>query len=189
LKQAQLEMVRLENAIAELRTQEKEHRLEQQVQLRAALNQLRSSLAQWEKSYVLSAPVEGQISFLQPLKEGGFTEGDALIVTPKEKHFYGSLNVPFTGAGKVVPGQQVIIKLTDYPYREYGVLTGRLTELAPVAGESHYLGKVNIQTASRSSFDKTINLKENMSGTAEIVTHDRHLLGRLFEKVIYAFKR
>lgn len=189
LKQAQLEMVRLENSIAELRTQEKERRLEQQVQLRAALNQLRSSLAQWEKSYVLSAPVGGQISFLQPLKEGGFTEGNALIVTPKEKHFYGSLNIPFTGAGKVVPGQQVIIKLTDYPYREYGILSGRLTELAPVAGESYYLGKVNFQTGSRSSFAKTINLKENMSGTAEIVTHDRHLLGRLFEKVIYAFKR
>lgn len=189
LKQVQLEIVRLDNAIRTLGKQEEEQLLNQQLQLRVTLNQLRSSLALWEKNYVLKAPVSGRLTFLQEVKRGAFLEGNILVITPEDKVFYGQLKIPFTGAGKVKPEQQVIIKLNDYPYREYGVLSGRLSELAPVAGENYYLGKVNINANNHSSFGKNINIKENMSGTAEIVTLDRSLLGRLFEKISYAFKR
>ena len=32
-------------------------------------------------------------------------------------------------------------------------------------------------------------IKENMSGTGEIITNDRSILGRIFEKIIYVFRK
>ena len=112
-----------------------------------------------------------------------------MIITPEDKNYYASIQIPFAGAGKVEKEQRTVLKLNDYPYREYGIIEGQLDELSAIAGESFYLGKVILEKNKISSYGKKITLRESMTGICEIITKDRSILERLFEKITYAFTR
>lgn len=187
LNKTNLDIVKLQNAIINHGNNEKAYLLDKQLSIRKSLNKLKSSIVSWEQTYLLISPIEGNITFIQDLKEDAFYTGNAIVVTPKEKSYYATVNIPFIGAGKIEVGQRVVLKLNDYPYREYGILEGILHDFSPVAGENYYLGKVVISKNQISSYGRTIKIKENMSGIGEIITNDRSILGRLFERIIYAF--
>ncbi|MBD3907108.1 efflux RND transporter periplasmic adaptor subunit [Chryseobacterium sp. Ch-15] len=189
LSRTDLEITRLQNNIKNFKNNEREGLLTQQLNIRKSLNKLRSSIATWKENFMLISPINGKASFIQNLENKKFMDGNAIIITPKGNSFYGLVNIPILGAGKLKIGQKVIIKLNDYPYREFGVLTGRLEELYPVANEKTYIGKVKFLDSNYSSYNKRIMIKENMIGIAEIITNDRNLLERIFEKFLYAFNK
>ena len=189
IKRINLDIVRIENAIEKFDNNEGEELLKQNLGIKKYLNRVKSSIDSWERKYTLTSPIDGKVSFIQDLKKDVFYEGNAVVITPIDKSFYATIQIPFIGAGKVEEHQRVIIKLNDYPYREYGVLEGVLKGFSPVAGENYYLGKVEIDQKSISTYGKKIKIKENMSGTGEIITKDRSILGRIFEKIIYVFRK
>lgn len=189
LSRTDLEITRLQNSIKNFKNNEKEGLLTQQLNIRKSLNKLRSSIATWKENFMLISPINGKASFIQNLEDKKFMDGNAIIITPKGNSFYGLVSIPIVGAGKLRIGQKVIIKLNDYPYREFGILTGRLEELYPVANEKTYIGKVKFLDSNYSNYNKKITIKENMIGIAEIITNDRNLLERIFEKFLYAFNK
>jgi len=189
LKRINLDIVRLENSIKTYGKNEEENLLQQKLQIRKSLNRLKSSILSWERNFMLVSPINGQVVFIQDLKKSAFYQGNVMVITPTNKNFYAILKIPFEGAGKIEKGQEVILKLYDYPYREFGTLEGHLKEFSPVADENHYLGKVKINLNQISSYGKDIKIKENMGGIGEIITNDRSILGRIFEKILYAFRK
>ena len=189
LNRVNLEITRLQNNIQNYKNSEKESLLTQQLSIRKSLNKLKSSIATWKKNFMLISPIKGKVSFVQNLEQNKFTEGNAIIIVPEGDSFYGSISIPIVGAGKVKIGQKVIVKLNDYPYREFGVLTGTLMELYPVANEKSYMGKVKFQDINLSSYNKKITIKENMNGIGEVVTNDRNILERLFQTILYSFNK
>lgn len=189
LNRVNLEITRLQNNIQNYKNNEREGLLTQQLSIRKSLNKLKSSIATWKKNFMLISPIKGKVSFVQNLEQNKFTEGNAIIIVPEGDSFYGSISIPIIGAGKAKIGQMVIVKLNDYPYREFGVLTGTLTELYPVANEKSYTGKVKFGNIKLSSYNKKITIKENMNGIGEVVTNDRNILERLFQTILYAFNK
>ena len=189
IKRINLDIVRIENAIEKFDNNEGEELLKQNLGIKKYLNRVKSSIDSWERKYTLTSPIDGKVSFIQDLKKDVFYEGNAVVITPIDKSFYATIQIPFIGAGKVEEQQRVIIKLNDYPYREYGVLEGILKDFSPVAGENYYLGKVEIDQKSISTHGKKIKIKENMRGIGEIITNDRSILGRIFERIIYVFRK
>jgi HlyD family secretion protein len=189
LNRVNLEITRLQNSIQNYKNNEKEGILTQQLSIRKSLNKLKSSIATWKRNFMLISPIIGKVSFVQDLEQNKFTEGNAIIIIPEGDTFYGSINIPILGAGKVKSGQKVIVKLNDYPYREFGVLTGTLTELYPVANEKSYIGRVKFEDINLSSYNKKVTIKENMNGIADVVTNDRNVLERLFQTILYAFNK
>jgi hypothetical protein len=187
LNRLDLEVTRLKNNIQNYKNSEREGLLTQQLSIRKSLNKLKSSIATWKKNFMLISPINGKVSFIQNLEQNKFTEGNAIIIVPEEDRFYGSISIPIIGAGKVKSGQKVIVKLNDYPYREFGVLIGTLTELYPVANEKAYMGRVKFEDINLSSYNKKVIIKENMKGVGEVVTNDRNILERLFQTILYAF--
>lgn len=189
IKRINLDIIRLENSIKGYGKNEEEDLIQQKLRIRKTLYKLKSSIYSWERNFALVSPINGEVSFIQDLKEDAFFEGDVIVITPEVKNFYATLKIPFRGAGKIELGQKVNLKLNDYPYREYGILKGILKEFSPVAGENNYLGKVEINLEGVSSYGKKISPKENMSGIGEIVTNERSILSRLFEKINYVFRK
>ena len=189
LYRTDLAITRLKNSIENYRNKELEEILTKEINIRKTINLLKSSILEWKKIFVLTSPIQGKVVFLQDIKENSFFQGDIIVIAPKEKNFYATTRTPFVGAGKVKVGQRVIIKLDDYPYREYGTIEGVLSEFSVIAGENYYLGKVNVPARKETSYGKEIVYKENMSGIGEIITNDRNILERIFERLSYAFKR
>lgn len=189
LNRTDLEITKSVNTIKRLKCVQHEVLLEERLRIRKAFNKLRSSILNWERRYLLRSPINGMVSFLVNLKEESFYEGDIIVVTPDDNSFYATAEIPLIGAGKIQVGQRVILKLDDYPYREYGVLNGELSSFSLVSGENYYLGKIEIISRISTSHGKEVFVKENMRGVGEIVTNARNLLERIFGRLLYIFRK
>lgn len=90
--------------------------------------------------------------------------------------------MPIRNSGKIKPGQRVIIKLENYPYREWGTIDGEVKIISevPTKGENEgYVVYVQIMDLV-TSYGKTLEFKQEMIGSAEIVLEEITLLERIF---------
>jgi multidrug resistance efflux pump len=151
-----------------------------------ALQTLRSDIEIWKQTYVLSAPLPGTISFAEPLQEQqSITTGQELMtVQPDEQSFRGLVKLAQHNMGKVSKGQKVLVKLKSYPYQEYGILNGVLTQLSATPNrDSLYWGYVDLPKGLTTRYGKLLIYKNGMEGTAEIITKDRSLAERLVSMI------
>lgn len=58
-------------------------------------------------------------------------------VLPHENPVYAELTLPTEGAGKVEQGQEVIIKLDNYPYLQFGSLIGKVENISTITNTSN----------------------------------------------------
>ena len=76
--------------------------------LLTSLNTLRSAIDKWKQTYLLTAPINGQVS----LNSSFFSEqqyvkqGDQVmtVVPPQTDTLVGRMSLPIAGSGKVLPG-------------------------------------------------------------------------------------
>jgi HlyD family secretion protein len=171
----QKELLELDNAIAE-----------QRGSFMQALQTLRSSTEVWQQRYVLLAPVAGKVSFSSPWQEQqSMSAGQELLtVEPEGGTLQGLVKVPQANLGKLREGQSVLVKLDAYPYREFGMVEGTLSQLSLTPGrDSAYWGYVELPLGLRTRYGRELAYRNGMKGTAEIITADRRLAERLVEVV------
>lgn len=192
LKQNEIQLTRINADITKLSNNrkgllnsEREDLLNQSIAIKSTMGRLRSSINAWKKRYLFISPIAGQVHFLQNIEEGNISSGKLLTVLPDSASYYVKANIPLAGAGKAKTGQRVLIKLNDFPYKEYGVMEGSLSSFSMIPGDEFYVGKIDIDNASLRA--GKIKIKDNMTGIGEIVTHDRSLLERIFSNILYAF--
>lgn len=146
--------------------------------------QLKKAIKDWELTYVLKSNNSGIVEFLnywdtnQTVKEGDLI----FIISPENNPYYlAKLKTPKTNAGKIKIGQQVNIKLNDYPDYEFGVIRGQVQRISNVSGaDGTYVVDVRILKDLKTSFGKQIDFKQDMQATADIITEDLRLLERFF---------
>ena len=190
-EKSSLDVTQLQNNIVDLIRTNEERMMDLNIRIRVALNNLNIALATWEENYVIKSPISGKVSYLLPITENAHVvAGENLVtITTGVSDYRVMLKIPFDGAGKIRSGQEVNIKLTDFPSSEYGVLIGKIERISAVADQDHYLGYVRLNSPNKTSYNKTIDIKENTSGVAEIITKNRSLLERVMEKLIILFKK
>jgi multidrug efflux pump subunit AcrA (membrane-fusion protein) len=154
-------------------------------------NQLSSALATWGKSYILTSPSTGYLTFMSiwsDLQEVSI--GDPLfVITPEDiGEIHARLFVPFRGAGKVLPGQLVNIKLDGYYYLEYGMIEGRLASISAGHTQQGYPAVVSLPNGLTTSYGFYVDFNRELHGTAEITTEDLSLLQRLFNPIKHLYK-
>ena len=167
--------------------------------LLTSYEKLLSVIRLWEKRYVIKAPVSGSVDFLKFWQDNFFVQAGepVLSVIPVETSYYGEVLLPSAGAGKVSIGQRVVIKLDNYPYLEYGAVTGHVASMSLVTGTmklpnnneiNTYLVNVALDNGLTTNFDSELAFKHEMKGTAEIITKERRLIQRLFDNLKYRIK-
>lgn len=151
-------------------------------------NQLKKAIADWELAYVLRTTITGRLTFLGIWKENqSVGQGDNVFtVVPTDKSSYlGRIRARANNSGKIQKGQDVNIRLANYPDREFGILEGRVNEISLIPDKDGYiLINVSLPEELVTSYHKTIPFKQEMSGTADIVTEDLTLM----ERVLYQFR-
>lgn len=94
----------------------------------------------------------------------------------------GEIKIPATGSGKIMPGQQVNVFIANYPYSEYGYVTGvidNINELPDANG--NYLVTVLFPNGMRTNYGKSLRAWQVMTGTAEIVLENKSLIEKLLQ--------
>ena len=124
---------------------------------------LLNAVAEWEKNYLLTAPADGTVAFMQLWKRNQYVEaGETMfVIVPHDAALpVGKALLPMEGIGKVRTGQRVIIRLPAFPEQEFGTIeeggvrlprarrTGKVcTGNSTAAGTDHPLWQ-------RTAFDK-----------------------------------
>ena len=190
-KRNELEIISLVNTIEAAKEEKNEKLLAVHFQITETVSALTAAIDTWKEKYLVEAPIPGTLNYLGTVDEKKFVvpEEHRIVITPGGQAFKAVIQIPLLRAGKVVPGQAVHFKLTDYPHREYGYLEGTLTSVANVAGAEYYLGQVTLGEVLTTNYHKAIHVKENMHGTAEIITDDRSILARVLDKFLYIFRK
>jgi hypothetical protein len=171
-------------ALTTMQKQTEENDLQQK--MRDAVQRFQGALAQWEQNYVLKSPSAGRVSFFAIWKENQFvTAGQGIMmVIPPTQEFVVRGTAGAGRYGKIKPGQKVLLKLQAYPYEEYGMLEARITKRSTVAMDNNYAIEMKLTNGLMTNSHKKIPTSPVMEADGEIITEDKSILGRLFEKMI-----
>ena len=150
--------------------------------------QLKKVIKDWELNYTLKSSIAGEVTFLQVWTENQtITSGDNVfsIIPTTQKGFVGKVKAPALNSGKIKIGQQVNIRLANFPDREFGVLKGEIKNISLVPDkEGNLLIDVILPKGLQTSYKKQIPFQQEMKGSAEIITEDL----RLLERILYQFR-
>jgi hypothetical protein len=160
---------------------------------------LQDNIKSWEQKYVFRAPFSGKVQFLKFWTNNQFVQSGEPVFTviPKSDRAIGQLILPIQGAGKVKKGQEVIVKLEDYPYMEYGSIKGKVQSISLTTNTTKtekgdfetYMITIDFPQQLKTNYGTVLDFKFEAKGTAEIITNDRRLIQRLFDNLKYILKK
>jgi len=157
------------------------------IQLRESLNRLQTEITEWKIKYLLPAPVDGNISFYNFLREKQYYQkGEEImsIVPPGTDSIMGLLYLPSLDKGKVKVGQTVIIKLDAFSYHEYGSVEGRIVNIGKVARNIGYPVTVALTNGLKTSYNRVVTFDQDMQGFAEIITEKKRFYKKVMENIL-----
>ncbi len=154
-----------------------------------SFSNLQAQIQLWENEYLLISSIDGIVTYIgfwsenQTVKEGD----EVLAVVPLNQGKYiGRLQLKMQRSGKVDTGCLVNIKLSSFPYLEYGMVRGVVNKKSLVTSGDAYIIEVVLPNGLKTLYNINLELRfaQNMKGTAEIITNDK----RLLEKILYPFR-
>ncbi|MEO9869285.1 HlyD family efflux transporter periplasmic adaptor subunit [Ekhidna sp.] len=161
-------------------------RIEDQLKSRIIehFEQLETDVQDWKQNFLITSPIEGQISFSKFWSDNQYVEQgeEVFSVVPSSDNIIGYLSLPHKDMGKAEIGQRVNIKLDNYPYHEYGILVGEIANIASTPRDDFYQSKITLPGGLVTTYKKTLSFKQEMQGTAEVITDDKRLIERIFNQ-------
>ncbi len=156
-----------------------------------ALNTLKAQLDDWKNKFLLIAPVAGKVSFTEFLQENSQIKIGQTVcfVNPENTEYYARVFIPQTNFGKIKTGEEVLLKLNAYPYREFGIIKAKLDFVSSIPTDSGFVAKVVLPNGLVTNYKKQLHYTEGLSAQAEIITEDLQLSDRLFNELRAVFNK
>lgn len=188
-----LEIDRLKKEIISLEKEQSDDVASGKFNIQAKLKELRGAIDGWRLQFTLITPVDGQVSFSKIWSPHQFVQPDELVMTVVPQEGQGEIiargALPIARSGKVDSGMVVNIRLDNYPYKEFGILKGKVANIAPVpnpganAEPIYQLTVRQFDTPTegklRTTYNELLDFQQEMAGTALVITEDRNLWQRL----------
>ena len=187
----------LEAQKAQLLVEQKEKEQTLTINLYAAIHELKNQISLWKQKYTIIAPAAGRVEMLGFRKENDFVQAreEIFAILPAINPVSAQVLIPSSGAGKVVPGQEVIIKLDDFPYLEFGTINGRVQSISMLNNPTQELSaqqKINtyqvvveLPEQLKTNYGTSLSFKHDIKGMAQILVKKRKLIERLFDNLKY----
>lgn len=107
-------------------------------------------------------------------------KGHVKIVEQVTSGQVGVLTLPVSNSGALTKGQQVNIKLYNYPYQEYGMLVGRIDTICFNSSSDLYEAWVRLPENLLTSYGKKLPFMPGLSGVGEVMIKESNLFERVF---------
>lgn len=189
ITQAQLTLTGYNDQLTDYRNSNIKELDQTLISIRRQTEEFLASYANWQETYLIQAPKSGVVSFTgiwsakQPVQTG---EVVCTIVPDNAGQIVGRVKLQKQGAGKVEQGQRVNIKLSDFPYMEFGMVQGTVRNVALVPQDDYYWAYIDLDFPLQTTYKKQIGFRQRMTGTAEIVTKDLSVLDRMLQPIMHA---
>lgn len=156
------------------------------------LRECQGSIREWEESYLLVAPMAGQLSMGKVWTSGQYIASGtaAFTILPNQQHqIIARCDLPVVGSGNVEPGNRMMIVLDAYRESEYGKLQTTVNDVSLVPSNDSQFGSSYTLTAQMevpltTTYKKQLEFRQKMPGTATIITKEKRLLTRIFDQLI-----
>jgi multidrug efflux pump subunit AcrA (membrane-fusion protein) len=156
--------------------------------LRESFMNLLAQIKIWESTYLLISPIEGIVSFTRywNVNQSVIKDEPVINIVPSNAGaIFGRINLSMQRSGKVKIGQLVNIKLSGYPYLEYGMVKGYVKSKSLVPSGNAYIIDIELPNGLKTLYGRELEFTQNMQGTAEIITEDIRLLQKIFNPFRY----
>ena len=148
------------------------------------------ALSEWQSKYIVRANSNGKVLLNRNLYEGLQVQvGEPLFfISPEQNVWMAEILIAQQNFGKLKLGQRVILKFDGYRFEEFGMVEGKVKNMAQIPQEvkttegtsNKYLVEIGLGPAFITSYQKSIQPIFGLNGNATIVLDDRNLLEKLF---------
>jgi hypothetical protein len=147
--------------------------------------ELESQIKNWEQNYLVISPINGTVSFTNYWSDNQFIKSgeELMVIVPEISEIIAQLEAPMAQSGKIEIGQTVNIKLDNYPVAEYGAVEGRIESISMIPVRNVYSIKVSLPKGLTTSYKRELTFRQEIQGTAEIITNDMRLIERILNQV------
>jgi len=186
LYNSMIQVSQLEQQIIELRLTEEKETKQLLNEINNAYKALESQFGAWELAYVLKSATTGKVSIGNYWSVNqNVKAGDAImtVIPDKKEKPFGKITLAMENSGKVKTGQKVNIKLSNFPYTEFGMITGEVKSISLVPDQGKYFGEVELPNDLNTNYKKLLPFYQEMTGTAEIITENMRLIERIIAPV------
>lgn len=192
LSNTKITITRLKQELDDLKYTYSEEKMNLELSLVKAYDVLVGELISWNLKYMLRSPAKGIISFTDFWSENmEVAEGMTVMrIVPEEtSSIIGKAQLTIKGAGKVKTGQEVNIKLDNFPYMEFGMVRARVKTISLVPENELYNLELEFPDGLRTNYNRKLEFSQSLQGTAEIITDDIRLLIRILNPLKALFKK
>jgi len=182
LANTQIKIDELRGEILDLQLQYEQEKGDIQLSIHKSFNNLNGAINRWAQDYLIVAPIDGSATFNKFWTVNqNITEGEKIIsIVPLDSaNIIGKLTMPMYRSGKVKVGQKVNIRFENYPYMEFGMVTGYVEKISIVPADNTYAVDVSFPYGLRTNYQVDLPFTQKMRGNAEIITQDIRLLERI----------
>ena len=181
----------LNQNILDLQSQFTERQNTYLLNMNESLNNLLSRIDSWEQQFVLKTSINGIVSFSKIWSVNQNVQANDMvftIVSVQKSKIAGKIQLPLASSGKVAVGQKVNIKLDNFPYMEYGTISGSIKNISLVPTDNSYFVEVAMSDTLKTNYGRYLPTHEEMTGTADIITHNLSIFQRFINPVKYVVK-
>ncbi|MFO7658911.1 MAG: HlyD family efflux transporter periplasmic adaptor subunit [Bacteroidales bacterium] len=192
LATALIEASKLNQQILDLELELSKEQKQKEIELNESFNKLLADIEIWKQKYMLISPIDGKVSFTRFWSKNQQVMENEVVITIVPHHtgdIIGKINLSVEGAGKVRPGQPVNIKFANYPYMEFGMVKGEVISISDVPSDKFYTAEVSLPVGLTTNYGRQITFRQQMPGTAAIITDNMSLLKRIINPVKSAIKK
>jgi multidrug resistance efflux pump len=178
----------LELTIINLKENRRDGKNEKSVSLKEQIDILLSEIENWKQKYLIISPMDGQVSFPKVINENQFLRNGEEIMTIVPQggvgEMVGKALLPAANNGKVKEGFVINIRLDGYSYQEFGVVKATVKSKSILSQDGFYLLALKMPDTLKTTYGKPIPFQQEMRGTGNIITKDRRILERIFDKFL-----
>ena len=187
-----LTITQLEQSIIELNQQFDQDIKSYKLNMSGLTDNLQSKIKLWRMIYLVTSPINGVVNFTKfwSVNQNVIAGDKIMAVVPQNKvRVRGRVILPMRGSGKVAIGQKVNIKLENFPHIEFGMLQGRVSSISEVTNENNYYLEITLNQGLTSNYGKKLAYRQELSGSADIITDDILLIERFFSPIRSLYKK
>ena len=185
-----IQIAQLQESLLDMYRQDTEIGNNLRSRIRSLTTQLQAEIQSWEMRYVLQSPIDGTITFTGLWVENQNVQAGEVVFTVVPDGTYeimGKAQLPIARSGMVEVGQNVNVRLHNFPENQFGILRGKVNSISLVpfqAGEmAYYTVVISLPEQLTTTFRKELPWLPNMQGQADIITEDLSLLGRIIAPI------
>lgn len=190
LKNTESNLLVQRRVIIDLKEQQKSDIRRFEMDIADNIRTLKNGIDTWKDRYLICSPISGQLTLDKFWSENHVIQAGeclATIIPSDNLRIICKAVVPATGIGEIHLGQKVNVKLSGFPFMEYGMLSGKVESISQVPAENQYSVFIGLDNMV-SSYSEHLKLIQEMDGTAEIVTQNTRAIHRFIQPLKLIFQ-